>query len=132
MSQLMNLFKAAGVSTKALANLTGTGKTKKDGKPRSASRLEMGRDLPPTKLYVDNQGAIELSKDAKSCQRSRHIERRYLKVRELAAEEELVVIYVQTDANPADVLTKPLDRATFERHTSTLFGSASTSQRGGC
>ena len=24
---------------------------------------EMGRDLPPTKLYVDNQGAIELSKD---------------------------------------------------------------------
>ena len=94
---------------------------------------EMGRDLPPTKLYVDNQeGAIELSKDAKSCQRSRHIERRYLKVRELAAEEELVVIYVQTDANPADVLTKPLDRATFERHTSTLFGSASTSQRGGC
>ena len=36
-------------------------------------------------LYVDNQGAVELSKDLKSCQRSRHVERRYLKVRELVA-----------------------------------------------
>ena len=45
---------------------------------------EMGVDMSqPTMLYVDNQGAVELSKDLKSCQRSRHIERRYLKVREL-------------------------------------------------
>ena len=38
---------------------------------------EMGVTLDgPTVLYVDNSGAVELSKDLKSCQRSRHIERR--------------------------------------------------------
>ena len=36
----------------------------------------------PTVLYVDNQGAVELSKDAKTCHRSRHVLRRFFKVRE--------------------------------------------------
>eukprot|EP00965_Chrysotila_dentata_P262745 6214660-Pleurochrysis_carterae.AAC.2 len=35
-----------------------------------------------TPMYVDNSGAIELSKDRRSCQRSRHVDRRDLKVRE--------------------------------------------------
>eukprot|EP00966_Prymnesium_polylepis_P043446 1007802-Prymnesium_polylepis.1 len=44
---------------------------------------EMGVDVTePTTLFVDNQGAEALAKDRRSCQRSRHIERRYLKVRE--------------------------------------------------
>ena len=42
---------------------------------------EMGVVLrSPTVLYVDNSGAVAMSKDLKSCQRSRHIERRYLKL----------------------------------------------------
>ena len=46
--------------------------------------LEMGVDITaPTTVYVDNSGAVELSKDLKLCNRSRHIERRYLWVREL-------------------------------------------------
>eukprot|EP00966_Prymnesium_polylepis_P294658 6804382-Prymnesium_polylepis.1 len=43
---------------------------------------EMGADVvaSPTVLYVDNQGALALAnKDRRSCHRSRHIERRYLK-----------------------------------------------------
>ena len=42
-------------------------------------------DLPqeqPTTLYVDNAGAVELAKDAKTCHRSRHVLRRFFKVRE--------------------------------------------------
>jgi hypothetical protein len=47
---------------------------------------EMGVAMnEPTVLYVDNQGAEALAKDRKSCQRSRHIERCYLKVREWVA-----------------------------------------------
>ena len=47
---------------------------------------EMGVPMEkPTVLYVDNSGAVALSKDLKSCKRSRHIERRHLKVRELVA-----------------------------------------------
>ena len=60
----------------------------------------------PTILYVDNSGAVELSKDLKSCQRSRHIERRYLKVRELVAKGEIEVRYCPTKENVADALTK--------------------------
>merc|ERR1712070_733564 len=77
---------------------------------------ELGHDLEPTVLYVDNQGAVELSKDKKSCQRSRHIERRYLKLRELVADGEIIVKHVNTDDNHADVLTKPLDAEAFDFH----------------
>ena len=58
---------------------------------------EMGVVLrSPTVLYVDNSGAVAMSKDLKSCQRSRHIERRYLKVRELVAQGEVEVRYCPT------------------------------------
>ena len=83
---------------------------------------EMGCDVSePTILYVDNQGAVALSKDQKSCQRSRHIERRYLRIREWVADGEIEVRYVATKDNCADALTKPLDAATFARHAERLM-----------
>ena len=84
---------------------------------------ELGHQLPPTILYVDNQGAVELSKDMKSCQRSRHIERRYLKVRELVAQGEVVVKFIESTANHSDILTKPLDSDAFRRHSGALMGT---------
>ena len=60
----------------------------------------------PTKLYVDNQGAVELSKDQKSCHRSRHVLRRYFKVRELQHDGVVEVVWVATDDNLADGFTK--------------------------
>eukprot|EP00965_Chrysotila_dentata_P008601 280031-Pleurochrysis_carterae.AAC.1 len=39
----------------------------------------------PTPLYVDNSEAVELSKERRSCQRLRHVDRRDLKVREYVA-----------------------------------------------
>ena len=42
---------------------------------------EMGVEMDnPTVLRVDNLGAVALAKDRRSCHRSRHIHRRYLKV----------------------------------------------------
>ena len=93
---------------------------------------ELGRELDPTVLYVDNQGAVELSKDLKSCKRSRHIERRYLKIRELVADGEIVVKYVKSDQNHADMLTKPLDSEAFDLHFTALSGGGSIRHRGGC
>jgi hypothetical protein len=88
---------------------------------------EMGEDMSePTVLYVDNLGAVALSKDLKSCQRSRHIERRYLKVRELVAQGDVIVKYRETSENPADMLTKPLDAATFNKHATTLMSNKNT------
>ena len=74
-------------------------------------------------LQCDNSGAVELSRDRKSCHRSRHVDRRYFKVRELAFEGVLRVEHVSTKDNVADVLTKPLDLATFEKHRKTLLNT---------
>ena len=69
-----------------------------------------------TPLGVDNSGALDLARDRRSCHRSRHIDRRYFKVREYAALGELAVKHVPTADNAADLLTKPLDLPTFLKH----------------
>ena len=86
---------------------------------------EMGfRQEKPTVLYVDNSGAVELSRDLKSCQRSRHVERRYLKIRELVAAGEIEVRSIDTKDNHADLYTKStLDKATFTRHAKAVKGN---------
>ena len=63
-------------------------------------------DDKPTPLYVDNSGAVELSKHRKSCQRSRHVQRRYFKVRELVAQGEIDVKWIETKSNVSDLLSK--------------------------
>ena len=75
----------------------------------------------PTILYVDNSGAVELSRDRKSCHRSRHVDRRYFKVRELYFQGELRVEHVSTHDNVADLLTKPLHRDAYDKHRSRLM-----------
>ena len=86
---------------------------------------EMGfRQESPTVLYVDNSGAVELSRDLKSCQRSRHVERRYLKIRELVAAGVIEVRAINTKDNPADLFRKStLDKETFTRHAATVKGN---------
>ena len=75
----------------------------------------------PTILYVDNTSAIALVKNSKSCVRTRHIERRYLKIRELVDSGHIDVRYVNTADNTADVLTKALPRADFQRHKESIL-----------
>eukprot|EP00962_Isochrysis_galbana_P001525 scaffold395_cov133-Isochrysis_galbana.AAC.5 len=83
---------------------------------------DLGLDQPnPTQLYVDNTGAEELARELKSCARSRHIFRRYLKVRELQAEGEVQVRHVASADNTSDIFTKPVDKAEFLKHRSKLI-----------
>ena len=76
---------------------------------------------PLTTLYVDNSGAVELSRDRKSCHRSRHVDRRFFKVRELEASGVVKVTHVPTELNHADVLTKTLTPEAFRRHRAALM-----------
>eukprot|EP00965_Chrysotila_dentata_P023594 782337-Pleurochrysis_carterae.AAC.1 len=63
----------------------------------------MGHEqLHPTTMHVDNRGAVELSKERRSCQRSRHFDRRDLKVREYVAHGLIEVRKIHTDDNVAD------------------------------
>jgi hypothetical protein len=83
---------------------------------------DMGLKLvKPPMLYVDNSGAIELSRDRKSCHRSRHVDRRYFKVRELKALGELDVTHIPTADNSADLLTKVLSYLAHAKHRARLL-----------
>jgi len=83
---------------------------------------EMGVILTdPTVLYVDNTSAIALVRNSKSCVRTRHIERRFLKIRELVEAGLIDVKYVNTLENHADVLTKALPTVDFNRHVDAIL-----------
>ena len=69
----------------------------------------------PTVIGVDNQGAIALAKNYISNSRTKHIERRHLKIRELTEEFVVRPEFVPTDENVADIMTKPLGRVKFEK-----------------
>ena len=69
----------------------------------------------PTVIGVDNQGAIALAKNYISNSRTKHIERRHLKIRELVEEMMVRPEFVPTDENAADIMSKPLGRAKFEK-----------------
>ena len=80
--------------------------------------------MKPTILYVDNTVAEELAKDRKVTQRSRHVTRRQLNVREYVADGIIIVKHVSTDFNISDVFTKPLRREVFEHHRNYLMAEA--------
>ena len=67
----------------------------------------------PTELYVDNSGAIDWAHDYVTSERTKHIERRHLKIRELVLDAILRIQYIASVDNIADIFTKPLDRKTF-------------------
>eukprot|EP00965_Chrysotila_dentata_P186271 6150411-Pleurochrysis_carterae.AAC.1 len=83
----------------------------------------MGRkEANATPRYVDNTGAVELSKERRSCQRSRHVDRRDLKVREYVAHGSIEVRKIGTEdnvVNVADVFTKSLPTNVHRKHVST-------------
>ena len=56
-----------------------------------------------------------------SNERTKHIERRHLKVRELVEDAVINVKYIATHLNVADIFTKPLERKQFQSLRDKLF-----------
>jgi hypothetical protein len=84
---------------------------------------ELTFEQEPTHLYADNQAAMQLgSGTATPSRRSRHIELRYLKTREMQANRQIKYYYIGTKDQVADSLTKNLDKTTFRRHLEVLHG----------
>ena len=73
-----------------------------------------------TKLYEDNQGAIDLSKNPKHHNRTKHIDVSYHFTRERIASKEIDVGYVPTTENLADIMTKALSRGPYEKFRDAL------------
>lgn len=78
----------------------------------------------PVKIFEDNQGTIALSKNPVCRQRSKHVDIKYHFVRSAHIEGKVTIEYCPTENMVADVLTKPLTKAKFERFKRYLFGEA--------
>jgi hypothetical protein len=79
---------------------------------------------PPTqatKIYCDNKSAIELCRTLKTGSKVRHINLRINYVRELINNRIIELIFIVSELNVADVLTKPLASVRHERHTTVLL-----------
>jgi len=62
----------------------------------------------PTCITCDNQSAIRFSKESVYHQRSKHVDIRFHFTREAQEAKEVIMQYIPTEENPADMLTKPL------------------------
>lgn len=74
----------------------------------------------PIVIYMDNTGAISLSKEAKNHIRSKHIDIRYHFIREWIEKGVFLPYWLPSHRNVADILTKALPRPLFTKHVASL------------
>jgi hypothetical protein len=75
----------------------------------------------PIMIRVDNQSAIKLAENPVQHQRSKHIDIRYFRIREEVQNGNIVLLYVPTDENIADLLTKAPSLDQFIRNIGALI-----------
>jgi hypothetical protein len=71
-------------------------------------------EMEATTILCDNQSCIKMTENHVFHDRSKHIEIRYHYIRDMVQRGALKLLYVSTDEQIADVLTKPLSRVKFE------------------
>ena len=77
----------------------------------------------PVKLYVDSDNVCQLNKGVSSHHASRHYRLAQAFICEKVQEGLVELVYVPTDRNPADLLTKPLAFDAHHRHSKMLMGA---------
>jgi KUP system potassium uptake protein len=84
-------------------------------------KLFLDADLK-TKIEIneDNQSTIKTSQDVIRSDRSKHIDTRYHFIRDRISKKEFLITYCPTQDMVADIFTKPLPRATFQKHVTNL------------
>jgi hypothetical protein len=94
------------------------------------NELNFEYDVPT--MYEDCQNAILWIVDKKSTMRTRHFELRLQYVREIVGENLLKVKYINTDENPADMMTKVLGKNKYKKFSEKmgLFNSEEVLKNG--
>ena len=70
----------------------------------------------PLKLYCDNSVVVFMAKNNKNGSRSKHINIKYLAIRERVKEEKVVIEHISTESMIIDLLTKGMPPKYFKDH----------------
>ena len=76
---------------------------------------ELGLYQDSVTVNIDNKGAIDYANNAQFSQRTKHIDIKHHFIRDHIEKGEIRLAYVASEANIADILTKSLDKARFEK-----------------
>ena len=68
--------------------------------------LELGLEQEAMRVHCDSQSALLLAQNFVYYARTKHIDIRYHRIRELVEDSEVELVKVHTKENPADALTK--------------------------
>lgn len=82
--------------------------------------MDYGLVLENIHMRCDNTSAISIVANPVNHSTTKHIEIRYHFIREHAAKGTINVSYVPTEKQLADIFTKPLNEATFNRLVSEI------------
>jgi transposase InsO family protein len=74
----------------------------------------------PMKIYCDNSAAVFMAKNHKSGSRSKHIDIKYLAIRERVKDKSVVIEHVNTELMIADPLTKGMPPLKFKDHVESM------------
>ncbi|RVW83861.1 Retrovirus-related Pol polyprotein from transposon TNT 1-94 [Vitis vinifera] len=74
----------------------------------------------PLKIYCDNSAAVFMAKNNKSSSRNKHIDIKYLALRERVKEKTVVIEHVSTELMIANPLTKGMPPLKFKDHVNRL------------
>ena len=75
-------------------------------------KIDLSKGL---KLFTDSQSAMKLSANESINRRNKHIDINFHYVREVTRNKDVVLEYIATEYMVADMMTKPLGRAKFQR-----------------
>ena len=74
----------------------------------------------PAIIFEDNSGAIYLVRNRQVGPRTKHIDIRYHFIRDLVDSNKLIVNYINTELNKADILTKNVNEKIFKIHSNNI------------
>lgn len=79
------------------------------------------REFEPVNIKMDNQGAIALCKNPVYHMKSKHIDIRYHFVRDYYQSKKIILEYVPSNENVADIFTKPVRKLNLLKFKNYLF-----------
>jgi hypothetical protein len=83
---------------------------------------ELGcKQMKPTKIFVDSKSSVEICEAFMTTKNTQHINRKIQFIREQINKREIQLIFIRSELNIADILTKPLGNDLFAKHRERLL-----------